>query len=42
MTGAAVSMLSGNIVYCALTEYFFFRQHGLFIHPFASKASARR
>ena len=37
MMGAAVSMFTGNLIYCTLMEYYFFRRYGIFIHPFASK-----
>jgi O-antigen/teichoic acid export membrane protein len=36
LMGAAVSMLLGNLLYCALMEYFFFARHRFFIHPFIS------
>lgn len=37
MMGAAVSMFVGNLIYCGIMEYYFFKQYGIFIHPFASK-----
>jgi hypothetical protein len=36
MMGAAVSMLLGNLLYCAMMEFFMFRYYRVFIHPFAS------
>lgn len=36
MMGAAISMLLGNLSYCTILEYYFFKQYGIFIHPFAS------
>ena len=37
MMGAVVSMFIGNLIYCTMIEYYFFRRYGIFIHPFASK-----
>jgi len=35
--GAAIAMLIGNLIYCILLQYSFFKKYGIFIHPFAKK-----
>jgi O-antigen/teichoic acid export membrane protein len=34
MIGAALAMLVGNIVYCSMLEYLFYREYRMLIHPF--------
>ncbi len=34
MVGAAMAMLSGNLVYCVMLEWLFFKRYGMIIHPF--------
>lgn len=34
MAGAAMAMLSGNLVYCMMLEWLFFKRYGMIIHPF--------
>lgn len=34
MVGAALAMLSGNLVYCTMLEWLFFRRYRTIIHPF--------
>jgi O-antigen/teichoic acid export membrane protein len=36
MMGEAVSMLFGDLLYCAMMEFFMFRYYRVLIHPFAS------
>jgi O-antigen/teichoic acid export membrane protein len=35
--GAAAASLAGNLCYCSLLQYFFYKRYGMFIHPFARK-----
>jgi len=35
--GAAMATLAGNLVYCSLLEFFFYRKYGIFIHPFTRR-----
>jgi len=35
--GAAIATLTGNLIYCGLLEFFFYREYGIFIHPFTRK-----
>jgi O-antigen/teichoic acid export membrane protein len=39
--GAALAMLGGNIVYCSMLEFLFYREYGLIIHPFHFSNPAR-
>ena len=39
MMGAAISMLIGNLIYCSLLEYSFFREYKFLVHPFGPSAT---
>ncbi len=37
--GAATASLAGNLVYCGILEYLFYKKYKIFIHPFAPQSA---